>query len=160
MSKGCKPLLATVVLATAIGAAGEASAARLFKGVAVVLERTNTAACAAEYDISESFIVEYLANTGAETTPERLSIVGANGSLLLTNADSTPKLNGAGSVSITGNILAKPVSIPSVTTHFTVSGIVATSLVATMSAVVMQLGIPGCSVKIRAALTYLPPGGY
>ncbi|SMH37721.1 hypothetical protein [Mesorhizobium australicum] len=160
MSIGRKSLLASVVLATALTGAGEAYAAKLFKGIVVITARTNTGLCMAEYDISESFVVEYLANVGAETTPERLSIMSTNGSLLLSNADATPTLRGAGRVSVAGNIFARPVAIPSINTQFSISAVVANTVTVTMSGTANSLGIPGCNVTIRGALTYLPPGGY
>lgn len=90
MSLGRNAILASIVLTTALGAAGQASAAKLFKGITVVTARTNIAPCVAEYDVFESFIIEYHANTGAETTPERISIMSTNGSLLFTSIDATP----------------------------------------------------------------------
>lgn len=160
MSIGRTSVLASIALATAIGAAGQAHAGKLFKGIAVITARTATGPCVAEYDVSESFIVEYKANVGAETAPERLAIISSNGALLMTNNDATPTLRGAGTVSVSGNAFAQPVTIPSITTNFVISAVAAATTSVTMTGTANNLGIPGCSVTIRAALTYLPPGGY
>lgn len=160
MSTGRKSVIVSIVLATAIGSASQAYAARLFKGIAVITARTNIAPCVAEFDVAESFIIEYRANTGAETTPERISIMSTNGSLLLTSIDGTPSLRGAGQVSITGNVLTQPINIPATSAAFTISAVAATSLYVTMTGVANNVGIPGCTVNMRAALTWLPPGGY
>lgn len=160
MPVGRLSVLATLALATALGSAGQAQAGKLFKGVAVITARTATAPCVAEYDISESFIVEYLANVGAEAATERLAVISTNGALLLSNADATPTLRGAGRASVSGNVYAQPVTIPSITTNFTISPVVAATTSVTLTGVANNLGIPGCNVTIRAALTLLPPGGY
>lgn len=158
MSFGRKFLLASAVCAAAVGVGSDAFAAKLFKGVAVVLERAP--ACGKQFRLSESFIFMYLANLPGETTPERMSVMLPNGSLLLTNSDSTPGLNGSGTVAIQGNNFAAPVSISGVTSDFTTSPINASTTLGTLSAVVTQLGIAGCRVKLRGAMTYLPPGGF
>ena len=69
-------------------------------------------------------------------------------------------LRGAGTVSVSGNAFAQPVTIPSITTNFVISAVAAATTTVTMTGTANNLGIPGCSVTIRAALTYLPPGGY
>lgn len=160
MFTGRTSLLASIVVAAAIGAAGQAHAGKLFKGIAVITARTSTGPCVAEYDVSESFIVEYKANVGAETAAERLAIIGPNGALLLTNNDGTPTLRGAGTVSVSGDAYAQPVTIPSITTNFVISAVAAATTSVIMTGTANNLGIPGCNVTIRAALTYLPPGGY
>lgn len=160
MSIARKSALASMVMAAALGTAGEAYAAKLFKGIAVITARSNTPACVAEYDISESFVVEYLANLPGETTPERLSIMSTNGSLLLTNTDANPSLRGAGTVSVSGNIFARPVTIPSITTNYSITAVAASTLTVNLTGVANNLGFPGCSVTVRGALTLLPPGGF
>lgn len=160
MSFARKFALAFMALATVLGAAGQAHSAKLFKGIAVIAARSNTPACALEFDVYESFIVEYVANLGGETTPERLSIVSTNGSLLLTNADTTPTLRGGGRVSISGNVFATPVSVPTTTSSFTISAVAPTTLFVNMTGTAHNVAFPGCSVTFRAAFTALPPGGY
>jgi len=160
MSFACKFVLASIAFATALGVAGQAHAVRLFKGVAVITARSNTPACVLQYDISESFVILYDANLGAEPYPERLSIVSSNGSLLLTSTDATKTLRGGGTVSIVGNILAKPIAVPTTNAVFGISAVAQTTSVVTMSGTVHNAGIPGCSVTMRGALTLLPPGGY
>lgn len=160
MSIGRIPVLASLALATALASAGHAQAGKVFKGVAVITARTATGPCAAEYDVSESFIVEYLANVGAEAGTERLAVISTNGALLLSNNDATPTLRGAGTVSVSGNAYAQPVVIPSITTNFTISPVVAATTSVTLTGTANNLGIPGCTVTIRGALTWLPPGGY
>lgn len=160
MTFGRGSILASIVLATAVGGVGQAYAGKVFKGVAVITARSATGPCVAEYDISESFIVEYLANVGAEAGTERLALISTNGSLLLSNSDATPTLRGAGTASVSGNVFAQPVSIPSITTNFTISPVVAATTSVTLSGTANNLGIPGCNVTIRAALTWLPAGGY
>lgn len=73
---------------------------------------------------------------------------------------ATPTLRGAGQVSITGNVFAQPVSIPVTTVAFTITPVAPATLNVTLTGVVNNIGIPGCSVTMRAALTHLPPGGY
>ena len=160
MSISSKTALAAMAFVTVLGAAGQANAGKLFKGVAVITARTATPACALEYDISESFIVEYLANVGAEAGTERLAVISTNGSLLLTNADATPTLRGAGKVSVSGNVYAQPVTIPSINTSFAISAVVAATTSVTLAGTASNLGIPGCNVTIRGSLTLLPAGGY
>ncbi|MFH1795513.1 MAG: hypothetical protein ABIK36_04415 [Pseudomonadota bacterium] len=160
MSIHSKAAIASVALAAAIVTVGEAHAAKIFKGVAVITARTNIPACVAEYDVGESFVVEYKGNVGAETTPERFSIIGPNGSLLLTNNDATPTLRGAGKASVSGNILAEPVTIASINTQFSISAVSSATLFVTMTGTAYHLAVPNCHVSIRAALTYLPPNGY
>ncbi len=160
MSIGRGSVLATIALATALGGVGQAHAGKVFKGVAVVTARTATAPCVAEYDVSESFIVEFLANVGTEAGTERLALISTNGSLLLSNNDATPTLRGVGSASVSGNVFAQPVTIPSIATNFTITPVVAATTSITLSGTASNLGIPGCNVTIRAALTWLPAGGY
>lgn len=160
MSFGRKIALASIALVTALGATGQAHATRLFKGVVVVTARTNTPACALQYDVSQSFVALYDANIGPETRPERLSIVTNNGSLLLTNADATPTLRDAGRVVITGNFLTIPINVTNSMTNFAISAVTSTTTVVSIQGAISNAGLPGCSVSIRGALTFLPPGGF
>lgn len=160
MSFARKSILASIVFATALGVAGQAHAVRLFKGVAVITARSNTPACVLQYDVSESFVIIYDANLGAEPYPERFSVMSNNGSLLLTSTDSTKTLRGGGTISIVGNVLARPVVVPTTNAVFGISAVTQTTSTVTMSATVHNAGIPGCSVTIRGALTLLPPGGF
>jgi len=137
----------------------EAGATKLFKGIAVITARSNTPACVQEYDIFESYVTEYRANVGSETTPERLVAVD-NGALMLTSNDATPTLRGAGTASISGNAYAQPISFPSVNVNLTISPVTATTTSVTIAGTVNDLGIAGCNVTFRASLTLLPPGGY
>jgi hypothetical protein len=160
MSFARKFALASVVFATAFGVAGQAHAVRLFKGVAIITARTNTPACVLQYDVLESFVVIYDANLGAEPTPERFSIMSNNGSLLLTSTDATKTLRGGGTISIAGNILARPVAVPTTNAVFGISAVVQNTSTVTMSATIHNAGLPGCSVTIRGALTLMPPGAF
>jgi hypothetical protein len=155
-----KSVLASIVFATALGVAGHANAAKLFKGIAVITGRSDTPECVLEFDIHESFVVEYVANLAGESTPERLSIIGSNGALLLTNADATPTLRGAGRVSISGNIFATPVVVPTTISSFSIPAVVNTTVYLNLTGTAHNVAFPGCSVTFRAALTALPPGGY
>jgi hypothetical protein len=152
--------LASIALATVLGAAGHAQATRLFKGVIVVTARTDTVACRLQYDVSQSFVAIYDANIGTEARPERLAVVTNNGSLLLTNSDTTPTLRGTGRVLITGNYLTLPINITNSMTNFAISAVTPTTTVVSIQGAVSNAGIPGCSVSIRGALTFLPPGGF
>lgn len=142
---------------------GQANATRLFKGVAVITARTATnPACVAEYDIGQSIVVEYLARVGAENVPERFQAIGPNGSLLLISNDATPSLRGAGTASLSGNAYTNLIPPTTVSTSLTATpaAIAAnTNAVTITTATVQNLGIPACTVTIRAALTYFPPGG-
>lgn len=160
MSLRRKAVLASAVLATALGVAGQAHATRIFKGVAVITARTNTPACVLQYDVSQSFTILYDANLGTEPRPERISIVGPHGSLLLTSSDATMTLRGPGRVSITGNYVTLPINVPSTTVNLAISAVSQATSVVTISGTANNAGVPGCSVTLRAALTYLPPAGY
>lgn len=160
MSFARKSVLASMVFATALGVAGQAHATRIFKGVAVITARTNTPACVLQYDVSQSFTILYDANLGAETRPERISLVGPHGSILLTSSDATMTLRGAGRVSITGNYVTAPINVPSTTVNLQISAITLATAIVTIGGTATNAGIPGCSITIRAALTYLPPAGY
>jgi hypothetical protein len=155
-----KSILASMVFATALGVAGQAHATRIFKGVAVITARTNTPACVLQYDVSESFTILYDANLGTEPRPERISIVGPHGSILITSSDATMTLRGAGQVNISGNYVTAPVSVPSTTVNLAISAVTQATSVVTISGTANNAGVPGCTVTIRAALTYLPPAGY
>lgn len=155
-----KSILASIAFATALGVAGQAHAVRLFKGVAVITARSNTPACVLQYDVSQSFVVIYDANLGTEPFPERFAIMSNNGSLLLTSTDATRTLRGEGTVSIAGHVLAKPVQVPTTNAIFGISAVTQTTSTVTMSATIHNAGLPGCSVTIRGALTFIPPGGF
>jgi len=160
MSLGRSFALASIALVTALGAAGQAHATRLFKGVAVVTARSSTPACTSQYDVSESFTILYDANLGAEPRPERIALVGANGSILITSTDATMTLRGGGRVSIAGNVLTVPVSVPSTTVNLAISAVVQNTSTVTIAGTANNVGSPGCNVTVRAALTLLPPGGF
>lgn len=160
MSFARKSILASIVFATALGVAGQAHAVRLFKGVAVITARSNTPACVLQYDVSDSFVIIYDANLGAEPFPERLSIMSDNGSLLLTSTDATKTLRGGGTISIAGNVMARPVVVPTTNAVFGFSPVVQTTQVVTMSGTIHNAGLPGCSVTLRGALTQLPLSGF
>jgi hypothetical protein len=154
-------LLKTMMVAGVVSSVGsEASATMLFKGIAVITARTNIASCVQENDALVSFLVEYRANVAPEASPERLSAIGPNGALLLTNNDATPTLRGAGTASISGNAYAVPIVIASVPTNLTITAVTSATTAITIAGTVNNLGIPGCNVSFRGALTLLPPGGF
>lgn len=160
MSIGRNAVIASLALTAAFGAVAEANAKMLFKGIAVITARSATPACALEYDISESFVVEYMGNVGAETGPEKLSFMSTNGALMLTSNDGTPTLRGAGQSAVTGHAYTQTVYILKVNTNFNISAVGASTQFVTMTGSAANFGIPGCTISIRAALTLLPPGGY
>ena len=160
MSIGKTIGLGLAAIGVSLGGIDGAYAANLFKGIVTITARTNTPACVQEFDVNESFIAEYRANVGAEAGNERLAIISTNGSLLLTNTDAAPSLRGVGTVSITGNAYALPVAVPSTGSNFTISAVVAATTVVTITGAANNVGIAGCTVAIRGALTLLPPGGY
>lgn len=155
-------VLATGLVAL-LGIGSAADAAVLFKGIAVVTARTaSSAACVAEFDIGESFVVEYRANIGTESAPENAMAIGPNGAILITSSDANPSLRGAGQVLVRGVAYAQFVQIPNANSNLAIvpATITSTTLNITVNATVANLGIPGCTVSFRSSMTKMLPGGF
>ena len=151
MNNTLSVLIAAGLLAS-MNAAAEAST--LWRGIAVVTARTATAACIAEYDVGESFIVEYRPNLGANVS-ETLVAMGEHGAFLIsslnTDADKTLR---SGGVSIAGAAYAVGYQavVPSQSLAIAPASITAATPTISISGTVKNLGITGCNVTARASL--------
>ena len=134
--------------------AAAAEAATLWRGIAVITARTQTAACIAEYDVGESNIVEYRPNLGASVS-ETLMAMGEHGAFLIsslgTDADKTLRNGG---VSIAGAAYAEGFQTVVASQPLTIApaSITAATVVISISGTLKNLGITGCNVTFKASL--------
>ncbi|MCB1378198.1 MAG: hypothetical protein KDK89_07520 [Alphaproteobacteria bacterium] len=142
---------ATVVICAG---AGMAQAASLWRGVAVVTNRTATSACMAEYDIGESYIVEYRPNLGSSVS-ETMVVLGEHGAYLISSlpADADKTLR-SGGVSISGAAYARAfqTNVASQPLNITPATITSSTINIGIGGTLKNAGIAGCNVTFKASL--------
>lgn len=147
-------LSSIAVAATALLCAHEASAATLWRGTAVVTNRSTNAACVAEYDIGDSFGVEYRPSFGLPID-EVLVAFGQHGAFILASGPSdTDKSLRTGSVTIQGVAygIRYAATTPAQTLSISPAAITPSTVTITITGAVRNLGIPNCHVTVRASL--------
>ncbi|MCO5163573.1 MAG: hypothetical protein M9939_20790 [Mesorhizobium sp.] len=129
-----------------------ASAATLWRGTVVVLSRTPTASCAAEYSVGESFMILYRPNLG-QAVNEVAHVMGFNGGLVLTSSDADRTLR-TGSIVVAGATYARFFQTTNANNPINISPatIVASTPTISMQGVLKNAGILGCNIGFRASL--------
>lgn len=145
-------LCASAVIAIILGSE-TANAATLWRGIVVVSARNGTAQCLDEYDVGESFDVQYRPNLGAAVA-ETLEVMGANGAMLVSSTDPANLTLRTGSVNITGASYARGFEFNTASNPLTIAPATLTSSTGTISisGILKNAAVAGCSVTFKASL--------